>query len=43
MVTYPTLDKDGDIEFNGLHFSMKTTEIKVNVDIEAEDDECQLY
>ena len=43
MVTYPTLDKDGDIEFNGLHFSMKTTEINVNVDIEAEDDECQLY
>ena len=43
MVTYPTFDKDGDIEFNGLHFNMKTTEIKVNVDIETEDDECQLY
>ena len=43
MVSYPTLDENGDIEFNGLHFSMKTTEIKVNVDIESEDNECQLY
>ena len=42
-VTYPILDENGNIEFNGLHFSMKTTEIKVNVDIETEDDECQLY
>lgn len=43
MVSYPTLDEKGDIEFNGLHFSMKTTEIKVSVDIESEDNECQLY
>lgn len=43
MVSYPTLDENGDIEFNGLHFSMQTTEIKVSVDIETEDDECQLY
>lgn len=43
IISYPTLDKNGDIEFNGLHFSMKTTEIKVNVDIESEDNECQLY
>ena len=43
IVSYPTLDEHGDIEFNGLHFSMKTTEIKVSVDIESEDSECQLY
>ena len=43
IVSYPTLDEHGDIEFNGLHFSMKTTEIKVSVDIESEDNECQLY
>ena len=43
MVSYPTLDENGDIEFNGLHFSMQTTGIKVNVDIESEDNECQLY
>lgn len=43
IVSYPTLDENGDIEFNGLHFSMKTTEIKVNVDIESEDNGCQLY
>ena len=43
MVTYPTLDETGDIEFNGLHFSMKTTEIKVNVNIDVEDNECQLF
>ena len=42
-VTYPTLDDNGDIEFDGKHFSMKTTEIKVNLDIEdddMEDNEC---
>lgn len=43
MVSYPTLDENGDIEFNGLHFSMKTTEIKISVDIESGDNECQLY
>lgn len=43
MVTYPTLDENGDFEFNGLNFSMKTTEIKVSIDIETEDNECQLY
>lgn len=43
-ITYPTLDEDGDIEFNGQHFSMKTSEIKVNLDIEdnmMEENECQ--
>ena len=43
MVSYPTLDENGDIEFKGLHFSMNTTEIKVMVDIETEENECQLY
>jgi len=43
MVSYPTLDEEGDIEFGGLHFSMNTTEIKVMVDIETEDNECQLF
>lgn len=43
MVTYPTLDKNGDIEFDGNRFSMKTSEIKVSLDIDMEDDECQLY
>ena len=44
MISYPTLDENGEIEFGGLHFSMKTTEIKVMVDIaETEDCECQLY
>ncbi len=41
MISYPTLDEAGDIEFNGMRFSMKSTEIKV--DIESEDNECQLY
>lgn len=40
-ISYPELDEDGDIEFNGMHFSMKETEIKVTIDVE--DDECQLY
>lgn len=30
MISYPTLDENGDIEFNGMHFSMKTTQIKPN-------------
>lgn len=40
-ISYPELDEHGDIEFNGMHFSMKETEIKVNIDVE--DNECQLY
>lgn len=40
-VSFPTLDKNGDIEFDGKLFSMKTTEIKVNVNLE--DSECPLY
>lgn len=40
-ISYPELDDHGDIEFNGMLFSMKETEIIVNVDVE--DDECQLY
>ena len=43
MVSYPTLDEKGNIEFDGLHFSMKTAEIRVNIDIESEDNKCQLY
>ena len=44
MISYPTLDENGEIEFGGLHFSMETTEIKVMVDIaETGDCECQLY
>lgn len=43
MITYPTLDENGDIEFNGMNFSMKTTEIKINIDIEKEEDVCQSY
>ena len=42
-ITYPTLDPDGDIEFNGMKFSMKTSEIKINIDIDTEDYNCQLY
>lgn len=42
MITYPTLDENGDIEFNGQKFSMKTSEIKVNVDIETEESKCLL-
>lgn len=43
-ITYPTFDEDGDIEFNGQHFSMKASEIKVNLDIEdnmMEENECR--
>lgn len=43
IISYPTLERNGEIEFNGMNFTMKKTEIKVNVDIETEDDECQLY
>lgn len=41
MISYPTLDENGDIEFNGKRFSMNTTEIKVCVDLE--DNEWQQY
>lgn len=38
MVSYPTLDKNGEIEFCGSHFSMKTIKIKMTDDItEVED------
>jgi hypothetical protein len=40
-ISYPELDENGDIEFNGMCFSMKETEIKVTIDVE--DDECQLF
>lgn len=40
-ISYPELDEDGDIEFNGMRFSMKETEIKVSIDVE--DDECRLF
>ena len=40
-ISYPELDENGDIEFDGMRFSMKETEIKVTIDVE--DDECQLF
>lgn len=40
-VSYPTLDENGDIEFGGQQFCMKTAEIKVNVNLE--DSKCLLY
>lgn len=40
-ISYPELDKDGDIEFDGMRFSMKEAEIKVEIDME--DDTCQLF
>lgn len=36
-VIYPVLDENGEIEFSGQRFTMKTTEIKVNLDIEDND------
>ena len=41
-ISYPVLDENGDIEFDGLNFSMQTTEIEIPDKIEAEDEECQL-
>lgn len=38
MITYPVKDDEGDIEFQGMHFKLQTTEIKVSVDME--DDIC---
>ena len=43
IIHYPKLDDDGDITFEGNCFSMTETEIKVNIDIDTEDDICQLY
>lgn len=40
-ISYPELDENGDIEFNGMHFSMK--EVEINVIIDVEDDECQSF
>lgn len=40
-ISYPELDENGDIEFNGMRFSMKETEIKVTIDVE--ENECQLF
>lgn len=40
-ISYPVLDDNGDIDFDGKRFSMKSTKIKVNVDLE--DNECQLF
>lgn len=37
IISYPTLDDNGDIEFGGQKFSMKNAEIKVSVDIDTED------
>nr|WP_142411318.1 hypothetical protein [Clostridium sp. Marseille-P7770] len=40
-ISYPEIDENGDIEFAGMSFSMKQANIKVDVDME--DNECQLY
>lgn len=36
-ITYPALDENGEIEFNGQHFSMKTVQLKPNNTIETEE------
>ena len=36
-VSFPKLDVDGDIEFDGMRFSMVETEIKVDIDMEDEE------
>lgn len=41
MISYPTLDENGEIAFGGLHFRMNTTEIKTMAGMETEDCECQ--
>ena len=35
-ISYPTFDPNGDIEFKGMLFSMNTTDIKINLDIDTE-------
>lgn len=42
-ISYPVLDEHGEIEFDGLHFRMNTTEITAMPDTETEDTQCQLY
>jgi hypothetical protein len=37
-IFYPTASKDGDIEFNGERFKMEKCEIKVEVNVENEED-----
>ena len=36
MISYPSLDENGEIEYDGLHFTMRTAKIK------TEDEKCQL-
>ena len=36
-ITYPALDENGEIEFNGQHFSMKTVQLKPNNTAETEE------
>ena len=36
-ITYPALDENGEIEFNGQYFTMKTIQLKPNDDMETED------
>lgn len=40
---YPTLDPDGDIEFNGMRFSMKQAEVATDFEIEEDTDQWVLY
>lgn len=43
MISYPALDEYGNIEFEGMRFSMKTTKITHSDDYETEDTKCQSY
>ena len=42
-ISYPTLDEDGDITFQGMRFTMKTVELTHLENFEMEDTQCQLY
>ncbi len=43
IISYPTLDEDGDITFQGMRFTMKTVELTHLENFEMEDTQCQLY
>lgn len=38
-ITYPTLDENGEVEFNGQRFHMKTIQVKPNYMVETEENE----
>lgn len=41
IISYPALDENGDIAFDGKQFCMK--EAKINVNVDLEDNKCPLY